>query len=130
MQAAAALFKALADPIRLRLAVLLAGNGETCVCQLASAVAEPECKISRHLGVLRAAGMVRARRHGTWMYYRLVDPRHRLEHCLQECFRDCLNRQAQVTRDRKRLLQCACAAPEAARRASPRTAKRAAGRRQ
>ena len=52
------LFKVLADPTRLRLAVLLSVQGEKCVCQLAEALNEPEFKISRHLGIMRTAGMV------------------------------------------------------------------------
>jgi DNA-binding transcriptional ArsR family regulator len=86
----AALLKALADPTRLRLAVILSMNGETCVCTLAQGLDEPEYKISRHLGILRSAGLVEVRRNGTWMYYRLAKPRNPLEECLQECFRDSL----------------------------------------
>jgi DNA-binding transcriptional ArsR family regulator len=86
----AALLKALADPTRLRLAVVLSVNGETCVCTLAQGLNEPEYKISRHLGILRSAGLVEARRKGTWMYYKLAKPRNPLEKCLQECFRDSL----------------------------------------
>ena len=84
------LLKALAEPTRLRLAVLLAHNGETCVCRLALALAAPEFRISRHLAVMRARGLVRARRQGTWMHYRLAKPCSELERCLQQCFRDCL----------------------------------------
>lgn len=86
----ASLLKALADPTRLRLAVILSMNGETCVCTLAQGLGEPEYKVSRHLGILRSAGLVEARRKGTWMYYKLVKPRTPLEECLQECFRDSL----------------------------------------
>ena len=90
MQNEAALFKVLSDQTRLRMAVLLASHGETCVCRLAEALDEPDYKVSRHLGIMRSSGMVEARREGTWMYYKLVEPRHRLEECLQGCFRDCL----------------------------------------
>jgi ArsR family transcriptional regulator len=86
----AALFKALSEPLRLRLAALLAIRGEMCVCVLGKALGEPDFKISRALGVLRRAGVVEARREGTWMHYRLAEPRTRLEECLQDCFRDCL----------------------------------------
>jgi len=64
-----ALFKVLADPTRLRLAVLLSIRGEKCVCQLVEALNEPGFKISRHLGIMRSAGMVDVRREGTWMHY-------------------------------------------------------------
>jgi len=104
----AALFKVLADPTRLRLAVLLALQGETCVCMLAQALAEPDFKISRHLGIMRSAGMVDVRRDGTWMFYKLVSPRRRLEKCLQECFRDCFTNNNIVAADLKRLETAVC----------------------
>ncbi|MCC7010979.1 MAG: winged helix-turn-helix transcriptional regulator [Planctomycetes bacterium] len=62
--------RAFAEPTRLSLLVLLSA-GEVCVCDLVSALALPQPTISRHLGVLRRAGMVEARRVGTWMWYRL-----------------------------------------------------------
>jgi len=105
----AALFKVLADPTRLRLAVLLSLRGETCVCMLAQALGEPDSKVSRHLGIMRSAGMVEARREGTWMYYRLVGPRHRLGKCLQGCFGDCLADHKTVRADLKRLAGATCA---------------------
>ena len=64
-------FKALGDPVRLRLFHLLAGHDELCVCHLTAALALPQSTVSRHLGVLRQAGLVRARRAGKWMHYRL-----------------------------------------------------------
>lgn len=103
MQKEASLFKILSDPTRLRLSVLLAVRGETCVCMLAQALGEPEFKISRHLGIMRSAGMVEARREGTWMYYNLVEPRTKLEECLQVCFRDCLADHRTVKDDLERL---------------------------
>lgn len=108
MQEEAALFKVLANPIRLRLAVILALQGETCVCMLAQAIDEPDFKVSRHLGIMRSAGMVEVRRKGTWMYYTLVQPRHRLEECLQECFRGCLADHKTVKADSKRLKSVTC----------------------
>jgi len=108
MDEEAALFKALADPTRLRLAVLLAMRGETCVCMLAQALDVPDFKVSRHLGIMRSAGLVEARREGTWMHYRLVEPRNRLEACLQECFRDCLGDDKAVKKELKRLDRSTC----------------------
>lgn len=106
----AELFKALSDPTRLRLAALLANHGEVCVCVMADALAEPDFKISRHLRVLRAAGVVEARRDGTWMHYRLAAPRTRLEACLQKCFRECFAEHETVAADTARLRQASCAA--------------------
>ena len=104
----AALFKVLSDPTRLRLAVLLAIQGEACVCALAEALDEPDFKISRHLGIMRSAGMVEARREGTWMYYKLAKARHRLDECIHECFRDCLAGQRTIKADLKRLTKASC----------------------
>jgi ArsR family transcriptional regulator, arsenate/arsenite/antimonite-responsive transcriptional repressor len=67
-------FKALADPTRLRLLMLLAHEGELCVCELTHALREIQPKISRHLGLLRGAGLVLDRRQGQWIFYR-VNPK-------------------------------------------------------
>ena len=66
-----AFFDALADPIRRRILALLLGADERCVCELHGALAAPQPKVSRHLGVLREAGLVLARRNGVWMHYRI-----------------------------------------------------------
>lgn len=65
MENEAAVFKVLADPTRLRLMVLLSIQGETCVCKLAQALNAPDFKVSRHLGIMRSAGLVEARREGS-----------------------------------------------------------------
>ena len=103
MQKEAALFKALSDPTRLRLAVLLAIRGETCVCDLAAALDEPDYKVSRHLGILRSGGLVEARRDGAWMHYRLSEGRTDLEKRLHGFFRDCLTAHPTVREDQNRL---------------------------
>lgn len=103
MQREAAILKALGEPTRLRLATLLAVNGDTCVCHLADALGEADFKISRHLGVLKAAGIVAARREGTWMHYRLTRPKGVLAESLQRCLRDCLGDHPAVKRSVKRL---------------------------
>lgn len=108
MENEAALFKVLADPTRLRLAVLLSIQGETCVCELVEALEAPQYTVSRHLGIMRSAGLVEARREGTWMLYRLSKARNRLEECLQECFRDCLSEHKTVAADMKRLSKATC----------------------
>jgi ArsR family transcriptional regulator len=67
-------FKALADPVRLRLLALIgaSGSGEACVCDLTTAFDLTAPTISHHLKVLREAGLITADRRGTWVYYRLV----------------------------------------------------------
>ena len=66
------LFKALADATRLRILGLLL-SGEVCVCDIHESLKIPQPKASRHLAYLRRAGLVEARREGTWMHYRLAD---------------------------------------------------------
>ena len=68
-----ALFKALADPTRLRLIKLL-GDEEVCVCSCVDVLKTNQSKVSRHLAYLRRAGLVTTRRDGKWVYYRIVNP--------------------------------------------------------
>jgi ArsR family transcriptional regulator len=68
------LFRALADPTRLRLLNLIADR-EICVCYFVEILGMSQPKISRHLAYLRRAGIVAARRQGRWMHYRLLAPR-------------------------------------------------------
>lgn len=67
-------FKALADPVRLRLLSLIASHarGEACVCDLTDAFDLTGPTISHHLKVLRDAGLVSSERRATWVYYRAV----------------------------------------------------------
>lgn len=72
---AAAAFRALADPVRVRLLALIAANGEVCACALVDEAGRSQPTVSHHLKVLREAGLVRAERRGTWMWYRVVPAR-------------------------------------------------------
>ncbi|MBP2707824.1 helix-turn-helix transcriptional regulator [Microbispora sp. RL4-1S] len=67
----APLFKAIADPVRLRLLSLIACHegGEACVCDLTVAFDLTPPTISHHLKVLRQAGLIDSQRRGTWVYY-------------------------------------------------------------
>ncbi|MQA15931.1 MAG: metalloregulator ArsR/SmtB family transcription factor [Pseudonocardiaceae bacterium] len=66
-------FKAIADPVRLRLLSLIAAHagGEACVCDLTGAFELTGPTISHHLKVLREAGLIEGERRGTWIYYRV-----------------------------------------------------------
>ena len=70
----AQVFKALADPVRLRLLSLIGAHqgGEVCVCELTTAFSLTQPTISHHLKVLREAGIIDGERRGTWVYYWLV----------------------------------------------------------
>lgn len=108
MQKEASIFKVLSDTTRLRLASLLLFNGETCVCVLAQALNERDFKISRHLGIMRTAGLVEARRQGTWMHYKLAEPRSIFEMCLQESLRKSLADHPTLKQDLAYLEKAVC----------------------
>jgi ArsR family transcriptional regulator len=83
-----AVLSAFAEPTRLRLLALVEG-GETCVCDLVETLGLPQPTVSRHLAVLRRAGLVRARREGLWMWYSLAPASGRLHQKLLECLACC-----------------------------------------
>jgi ArsR family transcriptional regulator len=72
--ALAPMFKALGDPVRLRLLSMIASarGGEVCVNDLSGEFHLSGPTISHHLKVLRQAGLVDRDRRGTWVYYRLI----------------------------------------------------------
>ena len=65
------LFDILSDETRRRLLSLLLKQGELCVCELFYSLDMAQPKVSRHLGVMRDAGLLTVRREGTWIFYRL-----------------------------------------------------------
>ncbi|WP_433873102.1 ArsR/SmtB family transcription factor [Saccharopolyspora sp. CA-218241] len=69
----ARVFKAIGEPVRLRLLSLIASHagGEACVCDLTGAFELSGPTISHHLKVLREAGVIEGERRGTWIYYRV-----------------------------------------------------------
>ncbi len=74
------MLKALADPTRIRIMQLLSGRDELCVCEVVDALETAQYSVSRHLGVLKAAGLVTGWRQGKWMHYALassLSPRDR-----------------------------------------------------
>lgn len=63
------IFKALGDGFRLGALLLIQEHQSLCVCELTEAFEVPQPKASRHLAVLREAGLVEAERRGQWIYY-------------------------------------------------------------
>ena len=63
--------KALSDPIRLRIVLLLQAEGELCVCDLMAVLKLPQSTVSRHLAYLKRSCWVETRRNGVSMYYKL-----------------------------------------------------------
>jgi ArsR family transcriptional regulator len=80
--AQAAVIKAMAHPTRLLILNTLKKK-ETCVCELRDQVGDDISTVSKHLLVLRNAGLVAARREGNWLHYRLTCP------CVLD-FTDCI----------------------------------------
>ncbi len=67
----ASILKVFAEETRLRILRLISSH-ELCVSELVEATGLPQSSISRHLGALKQAGLVRDRREGTWVYYAMV----------------------------------------------------------
>lgn len=70
----AQMFKALGDPVRLRLLSLIASHsgGEACVCDISGTFDLSQPTISHHLKTLRTAGLLDSERRGSWVYYRVI----------------------------------------------------------
>jgi len=96
------LFRAFADPTRLRLLNLLL-ECELCVCDLCEVLDEIQPKVSRHLAYLRRAGLVSVRRDGKWKHYAVIKKPAGLERTLLNCIRTCLRDLAVLKDDLKRL---------------------------
>ena len=104
------LFRALADPTRLRLVNLIADR-EICVCYLVEILQMSQPKISRHLAYLRKAGIASARREGKWMHYRLVVPKDEVAASILQETLGHLREKSEMKRDVARL-GVACCSPE------------------
>jgi ArsR family transcriptional regulator len=103
------LFRALADPTRLRLLNLIADK-EICVCHFVEILKMSQPKISRHLAYLRRAGIVSARRQGRWMHYRLRSPGDTVASTILKGTLAHLRQLPEMERDLAKL-ESACCAP-------------------
>jgi len=107
LEASIELFKAFADPVRLRLLNLIAG-GEVCVCHLHEALDLPQSTVSRHLAYLRQRGLVLGRKEGLWVHYRLAKPVGELHRRLVDCLGACSKDIETLTLDKQRLDKKTC----------------------
>lgn len=105
LDASTELFKAFADPVRLRLLNLLV-VGEICVCHLHEALGLPQSTVSRHLAYLRKRGLVLGRKEGLWVHYRLAKPVGELHRKLLDCLGGCGGEWVEC--DRQRLARRTC----------------------
>ncbi len=97
---------ALADPLRLRI-LRLVMERELCVCEIVMALREPQYKISRHLNVLKKAGLVKDRREATWRHYEIDPATGKALGTLLDDIKRALDKDAIVKRDLRHLAACA-----------------------
>lgn len=95
-------FAALSDRTRLRLLNLLR-PGEVCVCDLVDGVGAPQPTVSRHLGLLRRAGLVRVRKEGLWSHYQLAEGASELLERLFQAIGECSAPCPEFSGDEKRV---------------------------
>jgi ArsR family transcriptional regulator, lead/cadmium/zinc/bismuth-responsive transcriptional repressor len=74
----AEMFRLLGDPTRVRILFALLEGGELCVCDIAAVVGTSDTKVSQAMRLLRGAGVVRNRRDGRNVFYRLDDSHVRM----------------------------------------------------
>jgi len=102
------MFRAFSDRTRLRILNLLRG-GEICVCDIVAVLDAPQPLVSRHLAYLRRAGLVRARKEGLWMHYRLAPAGSEFHKSLLNCLACCFTDVPELAKDGKRLKARGCA---------------------
>jgi len=98
-----AIAKALSDENRVRILLALR-RGELCVCRLIDLLGLAPSTVSRHMAVLKQAGLVDLRRDGRWIWYRLAGERGRrkVRRALEWVF-ECVGTSERARRDKKRL---------------------------
>jgi ArsR family transcriptional regulator len=98
------MFRAFSDRTRLRILHLLQG-GELCVGDIVDILQIPQPRASRHLAYLRKSSLVVVRRSGLWCHYSLAPAKtpfhHKLLECLDKCFGDVPEIQADDRRAKK-----------------------------
>jgi DNA-binding transcriptional ArsR family regulator len=94
--------RAISDPARVRMLKLLHG-GELCVCEIMDVMGLGQSTASKHLGILKAAGMAESRKEGTWSYYRLAEKARGHNRDFLKFIDARLNDDEAVKKDRKRL---------------------------
>ncbi|MBK7188557.1 MAG: metalloregulator ArsR/SmtB family transcription factor [bacterium] len=96
----------LADTTRLRILWLLFNRPELCVCDITAALDMTQSKASRHLAVMRAAGLVADRRAGAWAYYSLQPIVAESRRAQMEQLRSALAADPMASRDLRQLGAC------------------------
>jgi len=100
------IFKALADPTRLRIMLLLQVR-ELCVCELTYILGMEQSRVSHQMRILREAGLAEGLRQGRWMIYRIpADSREFVVGLFDDLGRARLGRSARPAGDRRKLETC------------------------
>jgi len=106
MKDAVKVFKALADPTRLRIMLLLRRR-ELCVCELMFILEMEQSRVSHHLRVLRDAGLAEDVREGRWIIYRVPATAAGLvEDLFAGALRGRIERSGEAAEDARKLEAC------------------------
>ena len=97
--------KALSDPARVRVLILLLRPGELCVCEIVDAMEMSQSTLSSHLQIIRQAGLVTTRREGKWVYYGLEPAQAPLLEFLLVHHQATLDTDKRLQRDAQRLTE-------------------------
>jgi DNA-binding transcriptional ArsR family regulator len=104
--------KALSDANRVR-ALMALRRGERCVCQLIELLGLAPSTVSKHMTILRQAGLVESRKDSRWVYYRLAsDPANELARALSDVIIAWLEKDAAIREDDRVMKKIAAAARE------------------
>jgi ArsR family transcriptional regulator len=69
------MFKALADPARVKIMSMLLNADEVCACDISEGIGKSAATASHHLRILKDSGLATSEKRGTWVYYRAVPER-------------------------------------------------------
>ena len=104
----ARVFAALGDPARLRILNLIRHCEEVCNCEIGPVTGFLPSKISRHLAILKQAGLIRERREGTYLHYRLAPDGEPVRETLLSLLDTLASDDPLLQDDRERMDQCGC----------------------
>lgn len=109
MESSLAIAKALADGNRMRVVAALMDHDELCVCQIVEVLRIATATVSRHMSILQNAGLVKCRKDGRWVHYRLSESFPGL---LRQWLIDSLSKSKEINKDRKLLATIVSRVPE------------------
>jgi ArsR family transcriptional regulator, arsenate/arsenite/antimonite-responsive transcriptional repressor len=102
--------KALADGNRLRVIMALTDCNELCVCQITEMLGHATATVSRHMSVLQNAGLVKSRKEGRWVYYRLSQT---FPLKLHQWLKEAVGNAEEIARDKEKLTTILSNGPDA-----------------